>query len=535
VTGVGAIQHAAHLLDQAAAATRAALDHRLPVVVRRAATFEQRGKQMVAAIEQAEEAVTLLRGSGERAGPIADALQGRIDYLHRVFDRRAFADARHSVSNQSLADAWELNRDRLRLVASLDPLDAGAARRSLEQRLEPQLAPMIEGSRPAMREVALIAGLPDDLRPRQLQTRFNASTWDAIEGSPRPDQSLAVADAQAEARAALDRFRIGRMSQEQLDEHVRRLLDRDPDSLTRADVRELALVVTTPGASHEALALPSLREQRRLGQLLLHERSLTDGIPNRMADDTFLREIEAAALVRSGAIRSRAQATAQLAELLARTDTPTGADARRISLLLRLPDSHRPPLPTTPEAWLLKNVGLWFGRHLRDREPAAIAAARAHFRDAMDPAAGLAELRRSMIGQTDFELHRLSALLADPDAVRAAGITSEMLDRFMMRHLGRAGSSEVRGRQLEQLLDHARESLTARTVQAELEPVRAEALELAERNLDRMRGLRTDTFGQHPDYAEVGRLAATLRLLDSLGSPAPRPAPADAAAQVLRW
>jgi hypothetical protein len=29
-----------------------------------------------------------------------------------------------------------------------------------------------------------------------------------------------------------------------------------------------------------------------------------------------------------------------------------------------------------------------------------------------------------------------------------------------------------------------------------------------------MRGARTDTFGRHPDYAEVGRLVSIARILD---------------------
>lgn len=47
--------------------------------------------------------------------------------------------------------------------------------------------------------------------------------------------------------------------------------------------------------------------------------------------------------------------------------------------------------------------------------------------------------------------------------------------------------------------------------------LRDETVDLVERNLGRMDGSRRDTYGRHPDYAEIGRIRANLPLL-SLGS-----------------
>jgi hypothetical protein len=68
----------------------------------------------------------------------------------------------------------------------------------------------------------------------------------------------------------------------------------------------------------------------------------------------------------------------------------------------------------------------------------------------------------------------------------------------------------------------------------ELEQVRAQTLELLDRNLDRMRGVRIDTFGRHPDYAEIGRVAANLHLIDAIQHP-PAATAASSAAEQLTW
>jgi hypothetical protein len=280
-----------------------------------------------------------------------------------------------------------------------------------------------------------------------------------------------------------------------------------------------------------------------LRELVEASPSSVDGRPVLLANDTFLREVEALRMVREGTAPTRRAATLEMAGILdSPLDALTPRQLRRMSVLNHLPIEHRPTQPTAPTTFQFSRVGLrseWQerpGKHLRMLEDA-----RTHFHDLRDPAAALAELRTALANDQPFNVHRMAALLSDPVAVRAAGIDDAMVARSVTRQLQAAGTSEMKGAPLRLVMEATRERLVSRTLRPEFEQLRTDVLALLDRNLDRMRGVRLDTFGQHPDYAEVGRVAAQLQLLDAVDTRAAATTAAEAttatttAGETLTW
>ena len=90
---------------------------------------------------------------------------------------------------------------------------------------------------------------------------------------------------------------------------------------------------------------------------------------------------------------------------------------------------------------------------------------------------------------------------------------------------------------LDDALDAARAAVRANAdVDESVAPILATVDELAQRNLDRLRGLRHDGYGTHPDYGELGRIAEALELVASIGRGSTRePDAATQAAGMLAW
>jgi hypothetical protein len=536
VNGVSTLRSAAHVLDGAARSLGAAVDNTRPVLFNRRSVFAERSAHVSEAMRQAEEAVALLHEAGPRGETLAASMQQHVDYLHRVFDGRRFADARHALTPGHLTTSFQIRADRARLLDELADLDDASAQQLLERRLERPLRGMLAGDTAALREVAILAGMPAELRPRQLMTQIAPSVWDAVGASSTVERSVVGSDALVEAAAAVRRFELGALPATTVEARVQALLARDPDSLTPIEVRDLALAGTLPDRLITELDVPSLRTPRLLKALIEASPSSIDGRPSRLAQDTFLREVEALGLVRAGTAPTRRAATVEMADIL---DTPLDAltpeQVHRMSVLMHLPIEHRPTMPTTRSTFQLPAFGLRTGWQARaDDHQRMLEDARTHFHDLRDPSAGLAELRRSFVEDLPFDVHRMAALLADRPSARAAGIDDAMIAHAMTRQLERAGTSAVKGAPLRQLLETSREGLAGRVLRPELEQVRAQTLELLDRNLDRMRGVRIDTFGRHPDYAEIGRVAANLHLIDAIQHP-PAATAASSAAEQLTW
>jgi hypothetical protein len=244
---------------------------------------------------------------------------------------------------------------------------------------------------------------------------------------------------------------------------------------------------------------------------------------------------EVEAMAAAGTLPAREASIAEIATILDLPNEAISTDQlRRMSLLARLPEHVRPPLPPRSTRFAFEDIGLaeWptldreidVGRTLDD--------ARTFFHVLRSPEEAARSLRASFDAGDVFDLRRLAALQAYPQLLADAGITSGMMADHLARQLVRAGDADVRGAGLSWALRETRDRLTTTKLDAEFEPLRAQALELADRNLERMSGARTDTFGRHPDYAEVGRLASIAQLLgasESHASAAARPA------ETLAW
>ncbi|MCW2922281.1 MAG: hypothetical protein JWL76_2155 [Thermoleophilia bacterium] len=540
VSGTSPLRAAATVIDRAAGSLRAAIDHKLPVLFNRSAVFQARGTHAQTAMRQAEEAVALLREAGPRGETLATSMQSDLEYLHRVFDGRPFEEARHSLSGGYEVGKLQLRADRARMLDELAALDDTSARGLLEARLEGPLRRMTAGDLDASREVALLAGMPEGIRPRHMATRIQPSVWDAIGASRDKHVSLMGSASAIEASAALRRYELAALPPATIEAKVSSLLARDADSLTPNDVRELAIVATLPGHAFPALGVPSLRRSTVMDALLRAEPSLTDGNPNLLMQDTFLREIDALRLVREGTAPTRREAILEMAAIL---DTPldelTPQQLRRMSVLNHLPIEHRPTAPTLPSTLQLWQLGLRTGwKEPADRKLRMLEDARAHFHDLRDPGVGLRQLRAALEADQPFDVHRMAALLSDRDATRAAGIDDAMVARAVTRQLQGAGTPGMKGAPLQQIMEGVRATLAARSLRPEFEQVRTATLELIDRNLERMSGVRTDTFGRHPDYAEVGRVAAQLQLLDTVDrrtATAAATASVSSARETLTW
>jgi hypothetical protein len=111
---------------------------------------------------------------------------------------------------------------------------------------------------------------------------------------------------------------------------------------------------------------------------------------------------------------------------------------------------------------------------------------------------------------------RVIAALDGQEALLARhGLTPDVLNVEAVKSLATAGEGSKDA--LKHHLERVRGTIAALPSSDEkLATIRAQALELADRNLDRMSGKRMDTFGRHPDYAEVGRIVSIAELLEAV-------------------
>lgn len=105
---------------------------------------------------------------------------------------------------------------------------------------------------------------------------------------------------------------------------------------------------------------------------------------------------------------------------------------------------------------------------------------------------------------------RLASLMADRPPEQQRAIATAVL----------GGTAVGSGPGTTQVLRTLREGLSGPSAHVDLDHLRAETLELVERNLARLEGRPLEGaargFGRHPDYAEVGRIRANLDLMDAI-------------------
>ncbi len=539
MSDISILRQARSILDGARRTAHSAVDPRIPLF-RRAQAIERRGRELATALEQAEAAAALLADGGPRARSAGAAITQTVDGARSALEHLGLRQAKFGIEVPYAPGRLDLHVDRLQLLERVDGMSDDAAREVVEHAVERALPGIAAEDATAKRQLAGLVGLPEQLRSRYLATRFAPRTWEISALSSSKGYSITGEDMAREAAAALDRHALARLSTSDREARVASLLDRAPDSLSRAEVRELALAASLPADLVPApLARESLREPGRMRELTTQHTSRIDGVEVRRADDGFLREVEAQRLVTSGQVPDRASVLDEIVDLL---DAPvqelSPGQQRRLSVLVRLPVSHGPPMPVAKDAHGLYSIGI--RAHPLERPevvPMGRDAARRHFADVRHPGPGLAELRRAIVEDVPFDLDRLPALLDDRNAMAAAGVTDSMVELLFVRELRHSGSA-VRGENLRNGLEIAARRLQAELDDPELEALRLEAVELIDRNIDRMLGRRADTYGRHPDYAEVGRVVATVRLLarladDTVAGPGAGQAAAGAAG--LTW
>jgi hypothetical protein len=217
---------------------------------------------------------------------------------------------------------------------------------------------------------------------------------------------------------------------------------------------------------------------------------------------------------------TRQSVTAELVALLSKPDDElTDADLYRTSLLARLPEHLRPPMPPAIDGhYRFENLGLLRYHPVKNRAAAPVfEQARAHMAAVVDPEGTLRAVRARLDAGQPIDIRIVSALALEPELLAKYGITNEVLEQQAIRALSTAGDGGYgQKQQLSHYLRIGRDRVAATEVTAQLAPIRATALELADRNLDRMSGARLDTFARHPDYAEIGRFVSASELLAKL-------------------
>jgi hypothetical protein len=220
--------------------------------------------------------------------------------------------------------------------------------------------------------------------------------------------------------------------------------------------------------------------------------------------------------------------------LFVRPDHEFGTDELvRASTLAGLPEHLRPSLPEMAEAATLGAANNGVLRPSYDKAIRTFASVRAHLAQ-QDPAR-LAELLAAHEGSGGtLDLELLATLAKRPGLLESVGIDSAAIHRQSISTL--ESVTGVRADDLASSLRLARNVIESQPAgDAAIAGLRTEALELADRNLARMAGERTDTYGRHPDYAEVGRFASIATLLHELRSAAEAAKPAAPVAETLAW
>jgi hypothetical protein len=220
----------------------------------------------------------------------------------------------------------------------------------------------------------------------------------------------------------------------------------------------------------------------------------------------------------------------EVASLLATPVEDLDADAmRRLSMLLRAPEQLRVPLPAAADShYLFEDLGLLRRHPASDLKAADVyAQGRLHVLSRLDPEVLVAELRAKSSAGEPIDGRLAASLLEEhPDLLAKAGVDPWELHDQTLELLARGRlSTRDMGDRLELVRLGLQRTQPGDDVQRAM---RDDLLELVERNIARTKRERTDTFSNHPDYAEVGRIAENGKLLRALNQAIPAHAPTHA-------
>jgi hypothetical protein len=154
---------------------------------------------------------------------------------------------------------------------------------------------------------------------------------------------------------------------------------------------------------------------------------------------------------------------------------------------------------------------------------------RVHLAAVLDPELTIRSLAEQVRAGRPIDFRVLAALDGQDALLHQHGLTVDVLNREAVKALSGAGTGSTDA--LRATLERVRERLLATPATDDrVTRIRQQAIELADANIDRMAGRRTDTFSRHPDYAEVGRIVSIAELLEATRQRAAAPA-----ADVLTW
>jgi hypothetical protein len=495
------------------------------------------------ATAEARRGLAELEAIGAPVRDAREAIATKVGYLDPANGLR-LPGAWDHLNMRQMPDEIRHQARALRLQAELeasgtDPAQVRGALRAEVQELVSR--PLDQLTKRDLDRIATIDMLPAHLRP-ELPPTINPHT-------PLGRLSLyefPLTYSTRHVRAELDNVRLDgvarsladdpAVTRESLDAELRAILALPDEQVTAALGERVAIIERAP-----AHLRPTLLEARLpRGFIDLRNMSAWEYLPSNegAARDTYdaLRRAVLHEQLAADPAFTREVATDELLRLLAKPDQAlTRAELVRISTIAGLPEHVRPSLPVATDEW--SSFGRADNKVLRPTHAKAIdtfARTRAQ----------LAEQRPERMAELLAEQHRagnridlevVAALAKHPGLLDRVGIDAAALHRQTIFTL-----EAVNGTKLLDLPSSLRVARNVIEAHPATDPavrgLRDEALELADRNLARMAGERADTYGRHPDYAEVGRFASIANLLHELRSSA-EAAAADAApaGESLAW
>lgn len=541
VTGSSAIARAALQLDEAIRVSNTGLHRRISFLSGFQASVPKMREQVQRAVTHADAAVLELEAGDDRARAAIEGVRALTTRLRTEVAKSAAPpyyghDLRYAPGYLNVA------RQRLVLMEAVSGFDDIAARTALGRRLDDAAARFLAA--PNHEDGVVLAAmhtLPDAVRPAGTSSRFGESVWEIWASTSHKDFSMVGADIRDALPIGIEHRRLAATyatapagtAERELD----RLLDIPSKEMSAQDGALMGVLSSLPPNLRPAI-LDTPQPEREFTVALI---AMSGGRYGTVAPapniDALRAAREATRLVESGQAGTKASNTAEvLAILEAPTASISATQRRRISVLARLPEHLRPDLPPAmPGESGLEHIGLEPGQRLTERAIRhSIDRGRAYLIAQHDPRALAESLRRPGGNPDGLDGVRLAALTSLGRPLEEFGISRSLLSELFSRHLARAGSNfDTKAKQLVGTLEHVRDDIATRKMPAAFGSLRTELLELADRNLDRMRGVRHDTFGQHPDYAEIGRITSMLELINRAEA-LPKPTPAIATATTAR-
>jgi hypothetical protein len=515
------LRAAAHL-DAAAGSAARGLEVEMPKLFRRGRAREAMTAEFALAASQARQAVRELEPLG---APVADA-RAAIDESLPKFDpallHRRIDNAREFGEFTDATTRLRVVRDRLRLQAQLASTPADVARARLQADVDSilDLPPDAINDQHVWR-LGVISGLPEQLRPRlpaPVKPTFPVE-YLGIRGLDYMGRM---------ARNELHNLRLDRMrrvveadptvTREGLEAELRSIVAADPSIETPRELDRIAVMAGLPERLRpRAFAAPEVWTDYPMSSLGVYGGDRGMGSVVRMKVDALRMAHEHELMVADPAV-TRDTVSKEVVGLLTRPVDSLGEDEmRRLSVLMRAPEQLRPALPPRVDPhYVFEDLGLLRripARDLKSRDIYLAGRLQLLTKEAPDVLVG--ELRTLRDRHFPMDPRLVAALLADhPELIERAGVRASDLHTTAINLLA-GGERTPRdiGDQLAIIRIGVERATPADDVQRAM---RDELLALVDRNIARVRGEVRDTFSNHPDYAELGRIVENARLLRTL-------------------